>query len=151
MRIREEKENMQNKILRKGLVVGIIILFIGVSVLSNVSSKDVSISNDKVVDDTNEIEPIDNYDEIISFIRGGGYIDWDINNIGFIQHDQHIFSADIFIKAITKNPLKLFYTAKAKDIHIDLYIGLFGCGPGGPDVLECYYQGYAIGSIEWSA
>jgi hypothetical protein len=37
MRIREEKD-MQRKILRKGLVVGIIILFIGVGVLSSVST-----------------------------------------------------------------------------------------------------------------
>jgi hypothetical protein len=50
MRIREEKD-MQNKSFRKGVIVGIIILFVGVSVLSSVSSKDVSVSNDMVVDD----------------------------------------------------------------------------------------------------
>jgi len=64
---------MQNKILRKGLIVGIIILFVCVSFLSSVSSKDVSVSNDKVIDDNNEIEPLDVYTEIVSYIHGGGY------------------------------------------------------------------------------
>ncbi len=42
---------MPGKLFNKGLVIGIIVLFIGVSVLSSVSSKDVSVSNDKVVGD----------------------------------------------------------------------------------------------------
>jgi hypothetical protein len=149
MRIREEKD-MQNKILRKGLVIGIIILFVGVGILSSVSSKDISFSDDKIIEDNDEIEPIDNYDEIISFINGGGYIDWDDGCSGFIQHDFYVFSADIFIKAFTKNPLKPFYTATANEIHMDLYIGGIGCGPASPGELKCYLIGVAIGDIEWS-
>ena len=97
-----------------------------------------------------EIEPIDNYDEIISFINGGGYIDWGDGCSGFIQHDFYVFSADIFIKAITKNPLKPFYTATANKVHMDLYIGVIGCGPVSPGELKCDLTGVAIGSIEWS-
>jgi len=42
---------MKNTIFKKGLVIGIIILFIGVGVLSSVSSKDISISDDKILKD----------------------------------------------------------------------------------------------------
>jgi hypothetical protein len=139
---------MQSKLFKKGLVVGIIILFIGIGVLSSVSSKDISISDDKILKDNNEIEPIDNYDEIISFIDGEGYMDWEPEST-FIWEDLDIWEGDIFIKAITKNPQKLFYTAKPKEIHIDLFIGFFGCVPAGPDVLECGLTGFAIGNIEW--
>ena len=141
---------MKNTLFKKGLVAGMIILFVGVSILSSVSSKNVSISYDKVVYDNNEIEPLDEYTEIVSFINGGGYIDWDDGCSGFIQHDFYVFSADIFIKAFTKNPLKPFYTATANEIHMDLYIGGIGCGPASPGELKCYLIGVAIGDIEWS-
>ena len=41
-----EEEKMNERILRKGLVVGVIVLFIGVGVLSSVSSKSISNSDE---------------------------------------------------------------------------------------------------------
>jgi hypothetical protein len=51
---------MPNKFFKKGLVVGIIILFVGVSVLSSVSSKDISISDDRKIENNKETEIFDN-------------------------------------------------------------------------------------------
>jgi hypothetical protein len=51
---------MKNTLFKKGLVVGIIILFVGVSVLSSVSSKDVSISEDRKIENNKETEVFDN-------------------------------------------------------------------------------------------
>jgi hypothetical protein len=49
MKYREERENMKNKILKKGLVVGIILLFIGISVIpsnANFLKFDISIDDE---------------------------------------------------------------------------------------------------------
>jgi hypothetical protein len=59
---------MQNSLFKKELVVGIIILFVGVSVLSSVSSKDISISDDRKIKNIKENEAFDNkinYDTLI--------------------------------------------------------------------------------------
>jgi hypothetical protein len=60
---------MKNTLFKKGLVIGIIILFIGVSVLSSVSSKDVSVFYDRIVDNNNEIEQLDTIQAIYTKIN----------------------------------------------------------------------------------
>jgi len=64
---------MVGRLYTKGLVVGIIILFISMSVLSSVSSKDISISDDKILEDNNEIEPLDMNNEFFTRIKGYFY------------------------------------------------------------------------------
>ena len=140
---------MKNTLFKKGLIVGIIILFIGVSVLSSVSSKDVSVTNDKVVDDNNEIEPLDEYTEIVSFIYGGGY--WSECDILFYFKGWGIWkftftSGDFFIKAVTKNPFKPFLKVTAHKIEVPQFIGIF---MGNPDYETASIVGHAIGDIYW--
>ena len=71
---------MRNSCFKKALVVGIIVLFIGVSALPIVSSKSVSSPIEMLLEhgvesvDNDEIESLDGYDEIISYISGLGYI-----------------------------------------------------------------------------
>jgi hypothetical protein len=55
------------------LVVGIIILFVGVSVLSSVSSKDVSFNNDRIEDDNKETKLLNGYIHLFSKVYGSGY------------------------------------------------------------------------------
>ena len=64
---------MKNTLFKKGLVVGIIILFVGVSVLSSVSSKDVKVSNERIENNNNAIKPLDEYIHIFSLVFGTGY------------------------------------------------------------------------------
>ena len=139
---------MQNKILRKGLVVGIIVLFVSVGVLSSVSSKDVSVTNDKVDDDNNESELLDEYTEIVSFIDGEGY--WSECDILFNRNIFGIWrftftSGDFFIKAITKNPAKPFLKVTAHKIEAPLFYGTFS---GNPDQTAVIH-GFAIGNFNW--
>jgi hypothetical protein len=76
---------MKDRLFKKVLVIGIIILFVGVSVLSSVSSKDVSVSKDRIFDDNNEIETSDDYSEIFTYING--YCDYiKAKRIGILVH-----------------------------------------------------------------
>ena len=61
---------MVKRMFKKGLIVGIIILFISTSGLTSVSSKDISISIDKISEDSNEIESRDINIEIFTYING---------------------------------------------------------------------------------
>ena len=56
--------------MKKILILGIIVLFISMSGLNSVTSKDISISDDKIVKDNNVIEQMDNNKEIITHISG---------------------------------------------------------------------------------
>lgn len=66
---------MKNCCYKKGLVLIIIVLFIGVSVFSSVSSKNLSISDEEIleydseIDDNDVIKPVDEYTEIFTHIR----------------------------------------------------------------------------------
>ena len=67
-----------NNLFKKSLVFCIIVLFIVVSVVSCVSSEDITFSNDDVLEDNaeiglvdnNESEPLNSYTEIISRVSG---------------------------------------------------------------------------------
>ena len=146
---------MQNKILRKGLIVGIIILFVGVSVLSSVSSKDVSVSNDKVDDDNNEVELLeDNQKEIytifknqrVEYINVGDHVfPW--FSIGYVE----IYSYGGFTIKGYKSPLyplnKSWFELDVRQVNAPLFIGRYWI-----DWIEewTYVDGIAIGNIEWS-
>ena len=144
---------MQSKLFKKGLVVGIIILFVGVGVLSSVSSKDVSLYNDKIVDDNNKVELLeDNQQEIYTIIN--------ISHIDFVGSRYHIFDfwpkwVDIrntftFTIKGYKRPLfplsESWFELQVRRVYAPFFIG------------EAYQfepekgvvNGIAYGNIEWS-
>jgi hypothetical protein len=142
---------MQNKILRKGLVVGLIILFISICVLSSVSSKDVSVSKDIIKEDNTETPLWDDYDEKFAVIRGAGhftdYEEWYGGYFGPVGIVINLsFSGGTFhILAFTKNPSKPIYNVEANKLIIKRFVGIF--------VIPGYYYGsilgYALGDIYW--
>ena len=143
---------MQNKILRKGLVVGIIILFIGVGVLSSVSSKDVSVSKDIIKKDNNETPLWDDYDERFAIIVGSGDFTYyerrqmwgHIIPIGIVINIS-FYHGTFNILAFTKNPSKPIYKVEANKLIIKRFIGYF-------HIIDYYYgaiMGYAFGDIYW--
>ena len=142
---------MQKKILRKGLVVGIIILFVGVGVLSSVSSKDVSVSKDIIKEDNTETPLWDDYDERFAVIRGtGSFTDYERWYGGFIGPwgiviNLSFYSGTFNILAFTKNPSKPIYKVEANKLTIKRFVGIFIIG----DYFYGSIVGYAFGDIYW--
>ena len=138
--------------MKKALVVGIIILFLGVSVLPIVSSNNVSSPIEMLLAHGNESDENgklwDDYNEIISTVRGDGFgTSWNYDKGGhFVIYDLRLASGRYYINSFTRDPLKLFYHAKAKSIHMKIFIGW--CWNANPDD---YHQviGIAIGDITW--
>jgi hypothetical protein len=141
--------------MKKGLVVGVIALLVGVSVLSSVSSKDISVSDEEMLEydieleDNNEIEPLDNYDEIVSYISGRAFFD---NYPPTFCWDEHIIcydwvGEDIHIRAITRTPGHRFYTANASYLDAEHFYGLL---TPWPNYWLYSITGIALGNIEWS-
>jgi len=131
--------------MKKLLVVGIIVLFISMSVLTSVSSKDISISDDKILEDNNKNEPLDTYKEIFTHIDG-----WcdsvKEKRIGYYIHfDVEICSYDfeITIKGI-RFPFN-FFNEFVYNIKVPFFIGIIA-DERSPAVVK----GFAIGNIEWS-
>ena len=133
---------MQNSIVKKSLVIGIIILFVGVGILSIVSSKD-----------TTDLKPIenkvafDNYDEIISKVKGTGVL-MDVSGsfFGFFIFWKLRLEGGIFhITAITRNPGNRIYTATANKIYIPFCIGSINPVPP----VDIQFIGWTFGNIEW--
>jgi len=71
---------MVERLYKKGLAVGIIVLFISMSGLTSVSSKDIT-----VTEDDNEIEPLGTNFEILTHIRGYFY------NITYTEESKRIY------------------------------------------------------------
>ena len=137
--------------MRRVLVVGIIVLFIGVSALPIVSSKSVSSPFEMLLEHGAESEvndkPLDDYKEIISFIDGYGRVDKYYEILYPLFFRLSMSNGDFEIRALTRNPLKqLFYTARAEDIHIKFFAGIYLGNPeGGARIF-----GFAIGDITWT-
>jgi len=130
--------------MRKGWVIGIIVLFISIGNLSSVSSKDISISDDKILEYNPEIEPLDEYEEIITFIEG-----WcDLIRVKrrgiFIHFDVELYADTwgLIIKGIRK-PFNTFEEDVLK-VNIPCFIGIFS-NMGQPYRVD----GIAFGNIEW--
>jgi len=143
---------MLNKCLKKGLIVGIIVLFVSISVLSSVSSKDLLISNDKVVDDNTEIELLeDNQQEIYTIIdiEKIDYID-SLHPFSFFPKWIEIKNNEIFIIKGYKRPLfplsESWFELKVRWVYAPFFIGeahIFEPEKG-------WVDGIAIGNIKWS-
>jgi len=138
---------MQNVLVRKSLVIGMIILFVGVGVLSSVSSKDVSVSDEEMVEndttseDNNNIAQWDEYKEIIAYIDGFGHVS---DYGGFLIKHFRFRDGEFYIRAITTNPLKRIYII-AHEIDVPFFIGRFDGYPWD----EAGVYGFAIGNFNW--
>jgi len=142
---------MKNTLLSKGLVVGIIVLFVVVSVLSSVSSKDVSVSDDRMVEDNDDIITLDNYEEIISRIEGRGYTTFEYSGGGLIFKRFDAYDGEVSITAITNDPENRYYTATGENFRAEQFWWYWGNAHWiSPSVAEVIYYGIALGNIEWS-
>ena len=122
---------MINNWYKKPLVVGIIVLFIGVSALPIVSSKSVSSPIEMLLEhgvesvDNDEIESLDGYDEIISYISGLGYI---LEDSGiwllFYRRNLHMNQGHFSIISITKNPAERIVKREASSVRIPHFFGI---------------------------
>ena len=134
--------------MKKVIVIGIIVLFISMSVLSSVSSKDVSVSNKRILEDNNEIPLWDEYNEIISHIVGEGQFHGEVLPLFLIFSNFTLDEGEFYISAITKNPSNRFYSATAYKINVALFIGIL-VPSNPPTSVTDYINGYALGNIEW--
>ncbi|KYK21292.1 hypothetical protein AYK24_09395 [Thermoplasmatales archaeon SG8-52-4] len=114
---------MKNSWFRKGLFVGIIVLFI----IVNVSSKDISVAKDWIFDDNNEIKPLDNFEEIITRIEGLRY-DFSEEDDGiFFHHNVEIWASihGLQIEGI-RHPFERFGEIEVEYIKAPFVIGIPG-------------------------
>jgi hypothetical protein len=137
---------MTKRMYKKGLVVGIIILFISMSCLTSVSSKDISISDVEIVEN-NENEPdIHNVEYDYAIISG--YCQ-SVSSKGFILWRDVYFEAGQFDKYLN---IDLY---KFPDIHVYDEHGLIEITTDYFILLswpfDSYneFRGIAFGNIEW--
>ena len=135
--------------MRKVLVVGIIVLFLGISVLPIVSSKSVSSPFEMLLEHGSESEvndkTLDDYKEVISTVEGYGRgIGWNYHGL-LVWTDLYLVDGRYNIKSFTINPLKFLYQAKAKSMHMKLFIGWIIVNEGRHHSL----WGLVIGDITW--
>ena len=146
---------MKNTLFRKGLVVGIILLFVVVGFLSCVSSRDLSIYNKKMLKD--EIESIDNtkirasddFNEIITYIvsdwAGGNWI----KRRGIFRGEVTIFwkpwceCIDLYGLRFSNGKIERYQELSVNHVHIPHYIGYI-------NFKHYKTRGIALGNIEWS-
>ena len=127
---------MQKNMFRKGLAFVSILLFVGTCV--NISAVQMNSNINKDIKENCEIETLDEYTEIISFINGKAY---DYNRKGF---SVNISNSDIDIISYTTNG---FYTKNVENVDIGFFIGYFYGGSG--YIVYSRLFGVAIGNIKW--
>jgi len=138
--------------IKRYLVIGIVLLLVGVSVLSSVSSKDISISDDKILKDNNVIEQMDNNKEIITKISGYVGLDY-CKSEGILLKKVEIWTMGnpYCYLEITgyKKPLfpldDIKFNANPTHIIAERFFGLILWSD------NWYYtvRGFAIGNIDW--
>ena len=138
--------------LSKAVVMGAIVLFISLSGLNSVTSKDISISDDKILKDNNVIEQMDDNKEIITRISGCvglNYCKWD----GILLKKVELWTMGFPSCYIEINGYKkpLFplrdskFNEKPTHIIAERFLGFIGLSN------DWYYSvsGVAIGNIYW--
>ena len=140
--------------MNKVIAIGIIILFISMSCLTNVSSKDISISDDNILEENNKIEPLDTYREIFTKITASmpeGYIVI-VNRSGpgiFFRHveiwsEKSFDISGYYIESIVpryfRKSVNHVVAPRCLVIHENVHF---------PGVGEMT-MAFAIGNIEWS-
>ena len=143
---------MRNRFNIKILTVGITILFVGVSVFSNVSSRKVINSTYEIIEDNNVITSWDENDEIITRITGDIFCDNYKSDGLFIKKvELWTWGDPVGYLDITgyKRPLYPIndskFTAHPKHIIANRFIGWIFMY----DQFSCSVKGIAIGNIEW--
>ena len=151
---------MKNTLFKKGLVIGIIILLVGVSVLSSASSKDVSVYNDKIVDDNNKVELLeDNQKEIYTIFENVN-----VNHIeasdtflnyffGFVIGWIKIYCGVKFTIKGYKRPIfprsESWFKLNVGYVYAPFFIGR--CSLDWDEPFWYYVNGIAYGNIEWES
>ena len=137
---------------KKSLVIWIIVLLVSLSGLTSVSSRDISISDDKRLKDNNKIEQMDNNKEIITHISGEVGLDY-CTSEGFLLKKVELWTMGnpYCYLEITGYKKPLFplddskFNANPTHIIAERFFGL---------ILQSdnwYYtvSGFAIGNIDW--
>lgn len=65
-----------NKSIKKGLVFTVIVFFVSITFQSSISAIDEETDEYDKIKDSNDIRTIDEYEEIITFIKGYAVINW---------------------------------------------------------------------------
>ena len=148
----EGGKKLNKDMLSKAVVMGVIVLFISLSGLNSVTSKDISISDDKILKDNNVIEQMDDNKEIITRISGYVGLDY-CTSEGFLLKKVELWTMGnpYCYLEITgyKKPLFPLHDSKfnEKPTHIiaERFIGFIGLSN------DWYYSvsGFAIGNIYW--
>ena len=89
----------------------------------------------------NQVKPLDEYNEIISFVWGTTN---NYTRTGFSVNIKEDYWSDINIFSYTTNG---FYTKNVKSVKMNFFIGYFYGGVG--YVVYTNFFGIAIGNIEW--
>jgi hypothetical protein len=126
---------MKNRLYCKFLAVGIIVLFIGVSVSSAV---DVNTEVDEEAWENFETEPFDEYTERISFVWGSAA---HRNRTGLFS--VNFTDGEIVIISFTTSG---FYGKNVDHVYMDFFIGHY---PRGGLPTSYHFIGVAIGNIDW--
>jgi len=130
---------------KKGLVVGIIVLFVSLSSLTSVSSKDISISDDKILEDNNEIEPLDMNIEIFTYISGRCDSASGRKTGESIYLDVKLWSGNFEIRILGIGFPFIVFIKEVTEVHIPCFIGEINM-----DRSPYYVNGIAFGNIEQS-
>ena len=139
---------MQDNIFRKGLVLGIIALFVVVSISSVVTA----IYNDSNTDyelmyKSKKYGKSDGYKEIITFISGGEDSNW-INRNGFFRGEVKSESGGswgipLHLSGLRQTNGRLErYSISVLYVHAYLFRGFI--------TKDSQVYGYALGNIQWS-
>lgn len=115
---------MKKKYVGKIPVIGIIVIFVGVSTFSS------------AVEINSEVTPSYGYTEKISIIIGGGIIGHHGNSI-------NISSGNVLVIAYTTEG---FYIKSVNQVYIEHFIGYCEQGSFGGGIVI----GFALGNIEWN-
>jgi hypothetical protein len=139
---------MRKDMLSKTLVMGVIVLFIGISTIPEINAVDTD--TDDVVDksiDNFEIRSFDDYEEIFTWFIGDAHLEW-INKSGPNSGEVIIFACG-WCRGISYfglrhvNGLKLPYWGRIR--RGGLHITSFTLKKD-----TWFLMGYAIGNIEYS-
>lgn len=127
----------------KILVIGVIILFVIISLIPGISA----VNKYKVSNEVMRSKP--EYKEIITFVRGFGYLNW-INKTGYFHGEVNITSDDYFIRL-----LGLRWSNGCIEYFNELVIYLYSNNFIGHtirsdfEIFLPFFRGFAFGDIKW--
>ncbi len=141
-----------NKIWKKALVVGIIVLFIGIGIQPALAN-DVYINKEKK-ENTDESGASDDYQEIITFIFGYGKMNW-INRRGILRGEVETNKEIITVLSLrglrlSDSGVEKYNITEVGYVYAPRFIGFSGKLPYLLSETDYYSTiGLAFGNIEW--